>query len=194
MEYFRHLARKMSYNPGIQEKSYAPFMQPCNHWKFGRLDVIQIKPIASVHNARVEVEDDDWGSVISVIELDPSLPEEALHGIETFSHAEILFHFHLVPESKIETGTRHPRNNTDWPKVGILSQRGKNRPNRLGSALVRILRREGRQLHVSGLDAVDGTPILDIKPVMREFLPREEVHQPDWAAELMKHYWKKEQT
>lgn len=154
--------------------------------------MIQLTPIALVKNSRTEIEDDDWGEVISIIELDVSMPDEALFEIESFSHAEIVYHFHLVPESKIENGSRRPRNNPDWPKVGILSQRGKNRPNRLGATIVKILRREGRQLHVQGLDAINGTPVLDIKPIMREFLPREEVHQPDWATELMKNYWKKE--
>ncbi len=152
---------------------------------------IQITPIAIVHTSRIEVEDDNWGEVISILELEPSMSEDALAGIDDFSHAEIIYYFHLVPDSKIESGSRHPRNNMDWPKVGILSQRGKNRPNRLGATLVKILRREGRHLEVQGLDAIDGTPILDIKPVMREFLPREEVHQPEWATELMKQYWKK---
>ena len=152
---------------------------------------IQLRPIAVVRNSRSEIEDDNWGDVISIIELDASMPEEALLEIESFSHAEVIYYFHLVSDSKIESGSRHPRNNTDWPKVGILSQRGKNRPNRLGATIVKVLRREGRQLHVQGLDAIDGTPVLDIKPVMREFLPREEVHQPEWASELMKYYWKK---
>jgi tRNA-Thr(GGU) m(6)t(6)A37 methyltransferase TsaA len=153
--------------------------------------MIQLTPIAVVKNTRAEIEDDNWGEVISVIELDEFIPEEALIEIESFSHAEIIYYFHLVPDSKVETGSRHPRNNTAWPKVGILSQRGKNRPNRLGATIVKVLKREGRQLHVQGLDAIDGTPVLDIKPVMREFLPREDVHQPEWATELMKHYWKK---
>ena len=150
---------------------------------------IQLRPIAVVRNSRREIEDDHWGNVESLIELEPSIPEEALLEIESFSHAEIIYYFHLVPDSKIETGSRHPRNNTAWPKVGILSQRGKNRPNRLGATIVKVLRREGRQLYVQGLDAIDGTPILDIKPVMHEFLPREEVRQPEWATELMKNYW-----
>lgn len=120
------------------------------------------------------------------------MPEEALFEIESFSHAEVVFFFHLVDDAKVETGSRHPRNNKDWPMVGILSQRGKNRPNKLGITIVKILRREGRDLHVQGLDAVDGTPILDIKPVMREFLPHEEIRQPEWATELMKNYWKAE--
>jgi tRNA-Thr(GGU) m(6)t(6)A37 methyltransferase TsaA len=152
---------------------------------------IQLSPIAIVHNSRIGVEDDNWGDVVSILELDPSMPEDALHGLEDFSHAEIIYYFHLVPDTKIETGARHPRNNIDWPKVGILSQRGKNRPNKLGATLVKILRREGRHLEVQGLDAIDGTPILDIKPVMQEFLPRGEVHQPEWATELMNQYWKK---
>jgi tRNA (Thr-GGU) A37 N-methylase len=74
--------------------------------------------------------------------------------------------------------------------VGIFAQRGKNRTNRLGATVVKVLRRDGRQLHVQGRDAIDGTPVLDIKPVMREFLLREEVIQPDWVTELMKNYWK----
>lgn len=155
------------------------------------MDKISLTPIGTVKNSRAEIEDDNWGDVISIIELEPSMPNEALFEIESFSHAEIIYYFHQVADSKIETGSRHPRNNTDWPKVGILSQRGKNRPNRLGATIVKVLRREGRQLHVQGLDAIDGTPVLDIKPVMREFLPREEVHQPEWAGELMKNYWKK---
>jgi len=152
---------------------------------------IQLSPIAVVRNSRSEIEDDNWGDVISVLELDSSMPEDALAGIDDFSHAEIIYYFHLVPDSKIESGSRHPRNNMDWPKVGILSQRGKNRPNKLGATIVKILKRDGRQLHVQGLDAINGTPILDIKPVMHEFLPREEVHQPEWATELMKQYWEK---
>ena len=152
--------------------------------------MISMSPIGVVRNTRKEVEDDSWGDVVSVIELDSAYSEEALLEIESFSHAEIYFYFHLVEEIKIETGARYPRNNKEWPKVGIFAQRGKNRPNRLGATTVKILKREGRQLFVQGLDAVDGTPILDIKPVMKEFLPREEVKQPAWATELMRNYWK----
>ncbi len=151
--------------------------------------MINLSPIAFVKNIRAEIQDDHWGDVISVIELDSAFSEEALFQIESFSHAEIVFYFHLVDENKIETGARHPRNNESWPRVGIFAQRGKNRPNRLGVTTVKILKREGRQLFVQGLDAIDGTPVLDIKPVMKEFLPREEIRQPVWATELMKNYW-----
>jgi tRNA-Thr(GGU) m(6)t(6)A37 methyltransferase TsaA len=151
--------------------------------------MISMTPIATVKNARKEVEDDNWGNVISILELDSAFSEEAFFQIESFSHAEVFYYFDRVEDSKIETGARHPRNNQDWPKVGIFAQRGKNRPNRLGATIVQVLKREGRQLFVQGLDAVDGTPILDIKPVMQEFLPREEVTQPQWATELMRNYW-----
>jgi tRNA (Thr-GGU) A37 N-methylase len=89
----------------------------------------------------------------------------------------------------VERGARHPRGNTAWSKVGIFAQRGKGRPNRLGVTIVEIVGREGRVLTVTGLDAIDGTPVLDIKPVMTEFLPRTPVRQPGWSHELMRNYW-----
>src|SRR5205085_10086198 len=104
--------------------------------------MIALQPIGTIRNSRQSVEDDDWGDVVSEIEIDVPLGAESLAGIEEFSHAEVIFYFHQVEEQKIVTGARHPRNNRDWPKVGILAQRGKNRPNRLGLSLVKILKRE----------------------------------------------------
>ena len=110
-------------------------------------------------------------------------------GLNDFSHLEVVYSFHLVPESKIQTSARHPRNRKDWPKVGIFSQRGKNRPNRLGVSVCRIIKVEGTVITVQGLDAIDATPVLDLKPCMREFAPRGEVRQPEWATELMAAYY-----
>jgi tRNA-Thr(GGU) m(6)t(6)A37 methyltransferase TsaA len=151
--------------------------------------MLTLQPIAYVHNTRCTPEDDNWGGIVSTITLAESFDETSWQGIETFSHAEVIFFFHQVEDEKIATGARHPRNNPDWPLVGIFAQRGKNRPNRLGLATVRVLNREGCTLFVAGLDAIDGTPVLDIKPVLREFLPQEPVRQPEWATELMQHYW-----
>lgn len=151
--------------------------------------MFSMEPIGYVRNERTEVEDDDWGAVDSLIELTDRLGVDALAGIEAFSHAEVVFYFNRVPDEKIETGARRPRNNPDWPLVGILAQRGKNRPNRIGLTTCEIVDRDGRSLRVRGLDAIDGTPVLDIKPVMREFLPRGDLHQPEWATELMRGYW-----
>jgi tRNA-Thr(GGU) m(6)t(6)A37 methyltransferase TsaA len=152
--------------------------------------MISIEAIGVVKNLRIEIEDDNWGSIVSEIIVDEALGAESLKGLEEFSHAEIIFHFHQVEESKIVTGARHPRNNPNWPKIGIFAQRGKNRPNRLGLAVVKIIKVENESLWVSGLDAIDGTPVIDIKPVMKEFLPTETTRQPQWASEIMGNYWK----
>ena len=153
---------------------------------------IELEAIGHIEAVRARADDDFWGGKESCIILSDKYEPDALDGIEAFSHAEVLFFFDQADPSKIVTGARHPRNNPDWPEIGIFAQRGKNRPNRIGSTICRILRREGRRLFVAELDAIDGTPVLDIKPVMSEFLPREEVRQPPWSHELMSKYWEKE--
>lgn len=150
---------------------------------------LSMEPVGYVRASRSSPEDDLWGGATAVIELAPGFAAESLEGLETFSHAEILFVFHQVTPDKIVTGARHPRHNAAWPRVGIFAQRGKNRPNRIGSTIVRVLGRDGVRLRVAELDAIDGTPVLDIKPVMQEFLPRSPVHQPAWSSELMRDYW-----
>ncbi|APE22569.1 MULTISPECIES: SAM-dependent methyltransferase [Streptomyces] len=146
-------------------------------------------PVGRVVGGRAEVRDDEWGEVSAVIRLDERFGTEAIAGLDSFSHVEIVYHFDRVPEDKVQTGARHPRGNTDWPLVGIFAQRGKNRPNRLGVSRCRLVRVDGRDIHVEGLDAVDGTPVLDIKPYMSEFGPRGETTQPEWATEIMRQYY-----
>jgi tRNA (adenine37-N6)-methyltransferase len=153
---------------------------------------IEIGPIGHVRAKRTLADDDFWGGAESCITLADAFEPEALAGLEEFSHAEILFLFDRVAPSEVVRGARHPRGNPDWPRVGIFAQRAKSRPNRLGSTICRILRCEGRRLFVAELDAIDGTPVIDIKPVMREFLPREDVRQPAWSVELMREYWERE--
>ena len=145
--------------------------------------------VATVVGGRADVRDDDWGDVTSIIRLDEAIPVESVAGLTDFSHIEVVFQFDRVPEDKIESGARHPRGRDDWPLVGIFAQRGKNRPNRIGVSRAELLRVDGRDVHVRGLDAIDGTPVLDIKPVMREFEPRGTVCQPAWATELMRDYY-----
>jgi len=151
--------------------------------------IMEMEPVGFVHAERKEAIDDDWGGAESRIRLTDSFEAEALQGLESFSHVEVIFFFDQVDPAKIVSGARHPRNNKDWPAIGIFAQRGKNRPNRMGSTICRVLRREGRELHVAELDAIDGTPVLDLKPVMKEFLPRDGVRQPNWSHELMSAYW-----
>jgi tRNA-Thr(GGU) m(6)t(6)A37 methyltransferase TsaA len=153
--------------------------------------MITLQPVGFVVGGRREPIDDDWGRVEAVIALDRDrFGEDAVAGLADFSHLVVVFQFHLVDESAVQSGARHPRGNTDWPRVGMFAQRAKMRPNRLGVSSCRLLGVEGLDLRVQGLDAVDGTPVLDVKPYVREFEPPPaEVRQPAWASELMAQYW-----
>ena len=155
------------------------------------MDVFLVKAIGVVRGGCDLPEDDNWEGVSAEIELDPSqFNGEALLGLDQFSHAEIVFVFNHVGPGDIRYDARHPRGRTDWPKVGIFAQRGRNRPNRIGVSVCRIVRVSGPTLRVQGLDAIDGTPVLDIKPVMTGFRPRGDVKEPDWAREIMERYWR----
>ena len=149
-----------------------------------------IRPIGSVRCSRSEAEDDDWDTVRSRIELDLSeVDDDATDGLEEFSHIEVVFLFHAVDETSVCRGARHPRGRTDWPRVGILAQRAKDRPNRIAVTVCRVEAVRGATIEVSGLDAIDGTPVVDIKPYMSGFAPRGELVEPAWARELMADYW-----
>lgn len=148
----------------------------------------EVVPVAVVTSSRAEVVDDDWDSVTTAITLVSPYTEDALRGLDTFSHVEVLFLFDRVDPASVTTGARHPRGNAAWPEVGVFAQRVKNRPNRIGLSTCEILAVEGTTVRVRGLDAVDGTPVLDLKPHMVEFGPRVPVRQPAWSHELMAGY------
>jgi len=156
----------------------------------GRTTVTGVEPIGWVRSSRTEPIDDNWDAVTATIALDPDqFTARSLLGLDEFSHVEVVYLFDQVDPATIETASRHPRGNTDWPEVGIFAQRAKMRPNRLGVSVCRLLGLDGLTLRVQGLDAIDGTPVLDIKPYMIEFGPREPTRQPDWSHELMATYW-----
>lgn len=150
---------------------------------------ITLTPIGFVATERKDVRDDYWGGTETRITLSETIGADALKGLEDFSHVEILFFMNQVEVGKIVTGSRHPRGNQAWPEAGIFAQRAKNRPNRIGATLCPVIRIEGNSLIVANLDAIDGTPVIDIKPVFREFLPSTEVRQPEWATQLMADYF-----
>jgi tRNA-Thr(GGU) m(6)t(6)A37 methyltransferase TsaA len=148
-----------------------------------------IVPIGYVRGGRAEPLDDDWDREACAIVLDARFDAESILGLDAFSHLEVVYVFDRVPDGEIEMTARHPRGKKDWPRVGIFAQRGKGRPNRLGVSRCKLVRIEGTTLHVRGLDAIDGTPIVDIKPYMRELGPRGDTVQPAWATELMADYY-----
>lgn len=153
------------------------------------MNQLTLEPIGVVQSERTEPIDDGWDAIESRIVLDGRFDAGALAGLDAFSHVEVLFAFHLVKDENINTGARHPRGRADWPKVGIFAQRGKDRPNRLGLCVCSLVGVKDTTINVRGLDAIDGTPVLDIKPYMKGFAPRGEIREPDWATEIMKEYW-----
>lgn len=149
-----------------------------------------LTPIGAVSCTRTEAVDDNWDNESAHIVLDQTVLEpDAATELDSFSHIEVIFVFDQVPDDKIIRGARHPRGNKDWPKVGILAQRGKNRPNRLGATVCEVVSVDGLRITVRGLDAIEGTPVLDIKPVMSGFLPRGDMKEPGWSRALMADYW-----
>jgi tRNA-Thr(GGU) m(6)t(6)A37 methyltransferase TsaA len=156
---------------------------------------IAVRPIGVVRGGRAEPVDDDWGGVEATIALDAErFTPDVTEGLDEFSHVEVVFVFHRVDEATITTGARHPRGNEDWPAVGILAQRAKGRPNRIGTTTCELVGVDGLHLAVRGLDAIDGTPVLDVKPYMTEFAPRTATRQPRWSTELMDAYWQPPST
>ena len=153
--------------------------------------MITLEPVGVVVGGRSEAIDDDWGGVEAVIRLDDArFGPDAVAGLAAFSHLVVVFQFHLVDPADVETGARRPRGNPEWPEVGMFAQRAKMRPNRLGVSTCRLRTVEGLDVHVRGLDAIAGSPVLDVKPFMREFEPPyAEVRQPTWSTELMRGYY-----
>jgi tRNA-Thr(GGU) m(6)t(6)A37 methyltransferase TsaA len=151
---------------------------------------VTVTPVARVVGGRAEATDDAWEGVEAAIVLDDRFEPDAVLGLDGFSHLDVVYLFHEVPESSIVVGARHPRGRPDWPLVGIFAQRAKARPNRIGVSTCRLLGVDGRTLRVADLDAIDGTPVLDIKPHLEEMGARTPVVEPEWARALMARYWR----
>ena len=150
---------------------------------------IVLTPIGTVVGGRSEPIDDYWAGVRADIVIDDRFGADAVAGLEAFSHLDVVYFFHLVGEADITTGARHPRGNKEWPRVGIFAQRAKARPNRIGVSTCELVSVDGLTLHVAGLDAIDGTPVLDVKPHLETMGARGPVREPNWSAELMRDYW-----
>jgi tRNA (Thr-GGU) A37 N-methylase len=149
-----------------------------------------LRPIGTVIGGRKDPEDDFWGDSRATIVLDPSIvPPGATAGLDTFSHIEVVFIFHKTDDPDQVTKARHPRNNDAWPKVGGLAQRNKARVNRIGVSRCQLGTVTDTTIDVWGLDAIDGTPVFDIKPWMAAYQPRGPVKEPFWVAELMADYY-----
>jgi tRNA-Thr(GGU) m(6)t(6)A37 methyltransferase TsaA len=144
---------------------------------------IKLKPIGFVKTKAVgeEVRDKD---IISEIVLRKDLVE-ALDGIEDFSHLFVMFWMHGVLEEERRRMKVHPRGRTDMPLLGVFATRTPYRPNPIGLTLVELLKVKDNILTVRGLDAIDGTPVLDIKP-FDHWDMAEDARVPGWWMKLEK--------
>lgn len=124
---------------------------------------IIMKPIGYVHNDVETKKDISWGKDVSKIILNEEY-HNGLKGLEDFSHVTIIYYLDKARYDKEKHLQRRPQNREDMPLVGIFSQRGKDRSNQIGMTSVEIVSVSETTLIVKGLDAIDGTPILDIKP------------------------------
>jgi tRNA-Thr(GGU) m(6)t(6)A37 methyltransferase TsaA len=124
---------------------------------------INLTPIGFVRNSVTEPKKEDWQSVISEIIVNDNL-KEALSGIDEFSHIIVIYWMHKTSPSERSVTKVHPRRNQNLPLVGVFATRSPARANPIGVATVKLLERRDNVLKVIGLDAIDGTPVLDIKP------------------------------
>ncbi|MGW7069461.1 SAM-dependent methyltransferase [Streptomyces sp. NPDC054855] len=149
----------------------------------------EVESIATVVGGHTRVQDDYQGGVESVIRLNDAYPLETLQGIEEFSHLTVTWRFHLARPEDVQLHTRSPRGNPRWPTVGTFGHRNHRRPNQLATSYPRLQRVDGRDLMVTDLDAVDGTPVIDLAPYFVEMGPRSGVRQPAWPGEMLATYW-----
>jgi tRNA-Thr(GGU) m(6)t(6)A37 methyltransferase TsaA len=145
---------------------------------------ITLKAIGRVRNSTRKKNREGWESVISELIIDPKY-EEALEGVEDYSHLFILFWLsRMLPRDRGRVPKIHPKSRLDLPLVGFFSTRTQYRPNPIGLTLVKLLKREKNILEVRGLDAINGTPVLDVKPISpRTEFPRR-TRVPGWYYRL----------
>ncbi|MCQ2241114.1 tRNA (N6-threonylcarbamoyladenosine(37)-N6)-methyltransferase TrmO [Treponema sp.] len=148
---------------------------------------IIMQPIGYVRNNVENKKDVSWGQDVSTIELLEDY-YSGLEGLADFSHATVIYYLDKAVYEKEKHLQRHPQNRDDMPLVGIFSQRGKDRPNRIGMTSVEIVSVDEKTLTVKGLDAIDGTMVLDIKPYYPVY-DKKDATVPEWVDRLMEHYF-----
>ena len=141
-----------------------------------------LRAVAVVRNGVRETRMGGWQDVRSDIIVRQDL-EPSLDGIDSYSHLIVLFYMQQVPEQEKERTHVHPRGDTRYPLQGVLATRSPRRPNPIGMAVVPLLRRRRNILRVKGLDALDGTPVLDLKPYLPQHDSVPDARLPDWATD-----------
>jgi len=150
--------------------------------------VICFRPIGFIESPVTKMSQGNWRQVQSQIHLHDEYTD-GLKGLEKFSHVLVVFCMHEAQFSPSEHLLRRPRGQANLPEVGVFAQRSKYRPNPIGITAVQLVRIERNVLTVLALDALNNTPVLDIKPYVPMFDKMEEVRLPAWISEFEKGYF-----
>ncbi|MGD0114993.1 MAG: tRNA (N6-threonylcarbamoyladenosine(37)-N6)-methyltransferase TrmO [Dehalococcoidia bacterium] len=142
---------------------------------------VSLKPIGMVRNGVREPRRQEWTNVSSDIILRKELTD-ALNGIESYSHVVVVFYLHRVSDEERGRTECHPRGDERYPLQGVLATRTQHRPNPVGVSVVPLVKRRRNVLRVRGLDAINGTPILDVKPYIPQYDAPADVRLPDWVT------------
>ncbi|MCQ8835974.1 TrmO family methyltransferase [Streptomyces antimycoticus] len=152
---------------------------------------LKIEPVGKVVGGHQEIGEIYWGGIDSIIRLDPGYPVEVIQGLDEFSHLVVTWHFSQASPSDVVLGTREPRDDLRWSSAGTgtFTHRDHRRPNQLAVSFPRLLKVDGLDLHVTDLDAIDGTPVYDLGPYFTITGPQGDVREPHWPAEMLRDYW-----
>jgi len=142
---------------------------------------INLTPIGFVRNSIKEPGIEDWRTVTSEIIIEENL-KEALSRIDEFSHIIVIYWMHKLSPSQRAIIKVHPKANQNLPLVGVFASRSPARPNPIGVTTVKLLERRDNVLKVTGLDAINGTPVLDIKPYLPGDDSSTEAKTPGWLT------------
>jgi len=144
--------------------------------------LVNLEVIGTVNSPVTEGVDEDWGSVVSEIQLNEKYVS-GLRGLEEFSHVLVLFYMHKYSFDPDADLVRRPQGRPDMPLTGVFAQRAKHRPNPIGVTAVELLKVKGDILVVRGLDAINGTPVIDVKPYFPAFDSRPGAENlPGWTS------------
>lgn len=146
------------------------------------------EPIGYVKSDSTEKVDHNWGDKASKIIINEDLANGLL-GLETFSHIIVVYHLNEAKFIKEKHLQRRPQGRAELPVVGIFAQRAKDRPNHIGITAVQLVKVNGNVIEILGLDAIDGTPVLDIKPYYPQYDLKENAIVPEWVDVLMENYF-----
>lgn len=149
---------------------------------------MDFEAIGEVKSPVTEGVDEGWGEVTSRIHINNELAD-GLKGLAAFSHIIVVFDMHQSSWDPEEDLVRRPQGRSDMPEIGIFAQRAKHRPSPIGVTSVELLSVDGNVLTVRGLDAIDGTPVLDIKPYFPQYDRVDTPVNPEWVERLMNGYF-----